>query len=39
MQDTWPRDEGANAVETETPNEDRLEAVVAQDPIGMAEGG
>ena len=39
MQDAGPGDQGADAVEAETPDEDGLEAVVAEDPVGVAEGG
>ena len=37
MQDARPGDQGTDTVKAETPDEDRLEAVVAQDPVGMAE--
>lgn len=39
MQNAWPSNQGANAIEAKTPDEDDLEAVVAEQPVGVAEGG
>ena len=39
IQDTRPRHERSDAVQAETPDESRFVAVVAQDPVGVAEGG
>ncbi len=37
MEDARPCDQGSNTVEAETPDEDRLEAIVSQDPVCMAK--
>lgn len=39
VQNTRPGDEGSDAVQAEAPDESRFVAVVAQDPVGVAEGG
>lgn len=39
VQDARPRYERSDAVQAEAPDESRFVAVVAQDPIGVAEGG
>lgn len=37
VQDARPGDERANSVQAQTPDEDRLVAIVAEDPVGVAE--
>ncbi|KAH9844601.1 hypothetical protein Tdes44962_MAKER07240 [Teratosphaeria destructans] len=39
MQDAGPGNQGADAVQGEAPDEDGFEAVVAEDPVGVAERG
>ena len=39
MEDARPGDEGAYAVKTQAPHEDRLEAIMAEDPVGMTQRG
>jgi hypothetical protein len=39
IQDARPGHQRSDAVQTETPDEGRFVAVVAQDPVGVAEGG
>lgn len=37
MQNARPRHEGPNAVQTQSPNEDDFVAVVAEQPVGVAQ--
>lgn len=39
MQNARPGNQGSDAVQAEAPDESRFVAVVAQDPVGVAEGG
>ena len=39
IQDAGPGDERSDAVQAQAPDESRFVAVVAQDPVGVAEGG
>lgn len=37
MKKTWPSDQSADSVETQTPDEDGFVAIVSKDPVGMAK--
>jgi len=39
MENARPGHKGAYAVETKPPHEDRLEAIMAEDPVGMTQRG
>lgn len=38
MEEAGPCDQGSDAVEAKAPDEDGLEAEVAEDPVGVAQG-